>query len=323
MAWPGKLSPLLIRIRSANMCLSILGFLTNRFQVIFSSVDVVRFLVGSVFGPTTIWIGVIPASTSASTAHDAAQDIHSLLKTYKIHDMDVDFRESYYLRMARLYTPVDINHPHHYVLSCLSSALSVPISLKAESSSEGSLGLYLMKGQDTTQYWGLTCHHVVFQPHEDHVDFTYREQFDPPRDVIVLGTQAFQNVLDLMERRTTNLTNSKPWWAKTVAKQEALPEDERNQAVLALNKSLIDLADLEIHAIAELRDRIKRDWSEPSARTIGRVVRSPPKQLQTGDAKFTEDWALVAIDPANLGPDFKGNVIDLSASSCSALTPSS
>jgi hypothetical protein len=46
-----------------------------------------------VVGPVTIWIGVSPESTSATAAHDMAQDV--LLKDYQITDVDIDFRESF------------------------------------------------------------------------------------------------------------------------------------------------------------------------------------------------------------------------------------
>ncbi|KAF9503820.1 hypothetical protein BS47DRAFT_1490340 [Hydnum rufescens UP504] len=82
----------------------------------FTTIDVVRFKeVGvsevpedeetaeakkPVTGPVTIWIGVFPESTSATAAHDVAQDILVLLRDYEITDVDIDYRESYYTREA-------------------------------------------------------------------------------------------------------------------------------------------------------------------------------------------------------------------------------
>ena len=43
-----------------------------------------------VVGPVTIWIGVFSESTSATAAHDAAQDVLALLKDYQITDVDID-----------------------------------------------------------------------------------------------------------------------------------------------------------------------------------------------------------------------------------------
>ena len=51
-----------------------------------------------VSSPVTIWIGIFPESTSATAAHDAAQDVLALLKDYQITDLDIDFRESFYMR---------------------------------------------------------------------------------------------------------------------------------------------------------------------------------------------------------------------------------
>ena len=41
-----------------------------------------------VVGPVTIWIGVFPGSTSATAAHDAAQDVLALLRDFEIIDVD-------------------------------------------------------------------------------------------------------------------------------------------------------------------------------------------------------------------------------------------
>ncbi|KDN45714.1 hypothetical protein RSAG8_04798, partial [Rhizoctonia solani AG-8 WAC10335] len=70
----------------------------------FTSVDVVKFKMVEVddehlggktdVGPVTIWIGVLPDSTSATAAHDAAQEILALLAKNQITDVEVDFRVS-------------------------------------------------------------------------------------------------------------------------------------------------------------------------------------------------------------------------------------
>ncbi|ETW86640.1 hypothetical protein HETIRDRAFT_447336 [Heterobasidion irregulare TC 32-1] len=87
----------------------------------------------SVVGPVTIWIGVSPDTISATAAHGAAQDVLALLKDYKITDVDIDFRESTYVREVgpRLHRPVGDLDPLVDVVGPLTPALSLSISTKA------------------------------------------------------------------------------------------------------------------------------------------------------------------------------------------------
>ncbi|KAF8875613.1 hypothetical protein CPB85DRAFT_540200 [Mucidula mucida] len=110
--------------------------------VCFTTIDVVRFkMVGNEYeedgldeetlktkklvGPVTIWIGVFPESTSATVAHDAAQDSLALLKDHNISDVDIDFLESFYTREVGplLHKPVTFEHPLVNVVSPITSAL--------------------------------------------------------------------------------------------------------------------------------------------------------------------------------------------------------
>ncbi|KAI6040605.1 hypothetical protein EDC04DRAFT_2508632, partial [Pisolithus marmoratus] len=65
-------------------------------KVCFTTIDIIHFKTAKklVVGPVTIWIGVFPELTSATAAHDAAQGVLSLLRDYKITDINVDFQES-------------------------------------------------------------------------------------------------------------------------------------------------------------------------------------------------------------------------------------
>ena len=116
-----------------------------------------------VVGPVTIWIGVFPESTSATAAHDAAQDVLALLRDYQITDIDIDYRESFYTREAgpRLLQPVDDLDPLVDVVSPLTPALGLRISTKARPNAEGTMALYLAKGGDSNKLLGLSCRHVL------------------------------------------------------------------------------------------------------------------------------------------------------------------
>ncbi|OSX61772.1 hypothetical protein POSPLADRAFT_1144689, partial [Postia placenta MAD-698-R-SB12] len=71
-------------------------------QIIWSSVDLARFFTHAPLGedakaslgPVIIWVGVIPGSTSADTAHKVFQEILALLLKNGVKDAVVEWREA-------------------------------------------------------------------------------------------------------------------------------------------------------------------------------------------------------------------------------------
>ncbi|KAI0371563.1 hypothetical protein BV20DRAFT_1120600 [Pilatotrama ljubarskyi] len=89
-------------------------------EIQFTSIDFVRFrsaehdanLNGArkaVTSRPTIWIGVLPDTTSAEAAFDSSQKILRLLIGYDVHDVDVAYRESIarFLGGSPLWAPVN------------------------------------------------------------------------------------------------------------------------------------------------------------------------------------------------------------------------
>ncbi|KAG6862623.1 hypothetical protein C0993_002330, partial [Termitomyces sp. T159_Od127] len=70
-------------------------------KINWSCIDPARFFtyahgedtIGSV-GPVVIWIGVIPGSTSADTAHEVSAEILALLSKHGVEDVVVEWREA-------------------------------------------------------------------------------------------------------------------------------------------------------------------------------------------------------------------------------------
>ena len=57
-----------------------------------------------------------------------------------------------------------------------------------------------------------------------------------------------------------------------------------------------------------------RDFARAAHRGIGHVVHAPRVAFGVDEEGFTEDYAVVALDVAKLGPGFRGNVVDLGVS---------
>ncbi|KAI9439642.1 hypothetical protein H4582DRAFT_2119419 [Lactarius indigo] len=243
-----------------------------------------------VIGPVTIWIGVFPESTSATAAHDAAQDVLLLLKDYQITDVDVDFRESFYTRLAGL-------------------QLLEPV---------GDLDPLVNIGGGNDNLLDLSCRHVLIGPKEANINYV-RHPSRPPKDVPLLGKRAFTNLVDSIKPRIGRHGIA----AKRRRKQiEGFEEREKGTNAVDVEKAkvarmeiqgLVDKAEKAMEALAALIDQVNKDWKKLDNCVLAHILRSPAISLGVGEQRFTEDWGVFQIHRAKLGDGFQGSKLDLAA----------
>ncbi|KAI0786845.1 hypothetical protein C8Q75DRAFT_734397 [Abortiporus biennis] len=271
-----------------------------------------------VFSPVTIWIGVFPDSTTATAAHYAAQDILAVLHTYQITDVDVDFRESIYLRNVgpRLLKPVGNLDSLVDVVSPLTPALSLSISTAANPDCEGTMALYLAEGSGSGRLLGLSCRHLLIGSQDSNLDYSYHRG-GPTKDVILFGQQAFCDVIDSIKVAIRKRRISVDQWEEYIeeCKERERGNDttdvEEAKADRILTEMLLVKAEKAIFELAELLDKLNNEWKKIDNRVIGHILRSPPIGLGVSEQHFTEDWGLFVIDRTKLGDGFQDNKIDL------------
>jgi hypothetical protein len=273
-----------------------------------------------VVGPVTIWIGVLPESTSATAAHDAAQAVLALLKDYQITDVDVDFRESFYTREAgpQLLEPVGDLDPLVDVVSPLTPALGLRISTKARPDAQGTMALYLAEGGGSDNLLGLSCRHVLIGSKEANIDYV-RHPSRPAKDVLLLGKRAFTNLVDSIKLRIGRHGIMAKHWRKQI---EGFEEREKGTKAVDVVKAkaariktqgLLDNAETAMVALGALLNQVNKDWKKLDNCVLGHILRSPAISLGVGKQRFTEDWGIFQVDRAKLGDGFQGNRIDLGA----------
>ena len=116
----------------------------------------------------TIWIGVLPDTTSGEAAFDSSQGILELLKQYNVDDLDVAYRESvvHPLAGSELFAPVDNDHHLKDVMDWVTTSLSLPIAGLKTLHMQGTLGFYFRVGGDL---YGVTARHVLFPIEEGNI----------------------------------------------------------------------------------------------------------------------------------------------------------
>jgi hypothetical protein len=284
----------------------------------------------SVVGPVTIWIGVFPESTSATTAHDAAQDVLALLKDYQITDVDIDFRESSYTREVdsqpldsqllhpQLLEPVDDLDPLVDVLSPLTPSLGLRISTKARPDAQGTMALYLAEGGGSDNLLGLSCRHVLIGSKEANIDYVHHPG-GPCRDVLLLGERAFTNLVDSIKLRIGRHAIAAKRWRKQIEGFEKREKGtnavdvEKAKVVRTETQGLLDKAERSMKELVTFLDQVNEEWKRLDDRVLGHVLRSPAISLGVGDQRFTEDWGIFEVKRAKLGVGFQGNTMDLGA----------
>ncbi|KAF8799280.1 hypothetical protein BYT27DRAFT_7221909 [Phlegmacium glaucopus] len=271
-----------------------------------------------VVGPVTIWIGVFPESTSAMAAHDAAQDVLALLKDYQITDVDVDFRESFYIREVgpQLLEPVNDLDPLVDVVSPLTPALGLHISTKARPDAQGTMALYLAEGGDNNRLLGLSCRHVLIGSKEANIDYVHHPSV-PPKDVLLLGKRAFTNLINSIKLRIEQHGLTIKRWRKQIERfkeREAGTNNvdvEKAKVARIETQGLLDKAEKAIEALGVLLDQVNKDWNNLDNRVLGHILHSPAVTLGAGENHFTEDWGIFQVNHTKLGDGFQGNKMDL------------
>ncbi|EIW75088.1 hypothetical protein CONPUDRAFT_66084, partial [Coniophora puteana RWD-64-598 SS2] len=270
-------------------------------------------------GPVTIWIGVFPESTSATAAHNAAQVVLALLhKDYRITDVDIDFRESFYTRevIPQLLEPVGDLDPLVDVVSPLTPALGVRISTKARPEAQGTMALYLAEGGSSDKLLGLSRRHVLIGSKEANIDYV-RHPSRPVRDVLLLGRRAFTNLVDSIKLRIGLHGITVKRWRKQIEefkereKGTNAADAQKVKAARIETQAELDKAEKAMEALGVLLNQVSKDWNKLDKRILGHIFYSPAITLGVGEHRFTEDWGIFQVDPAKLSDGFQGNKIDL------------
>jgi hypothetical protein len=254
----------------------------------------------------------MPHSLSDEDAHTAAIGCQELLESYKITDVEVEFRESIFARSAspKLLKYVSFKYPlpnpSPGVRGPLTPALGLRIAAQATPYAEGTGALYISEGHNRDKVYILSARHVVFPPDAGNNELYNHIRWEPRRKVLLLGPKAFQALL-----KSTMISIGKHKRMVDIYKQKLdnLKDDDD-----AKGRMEIELNGKErvIKTLNQFHDEITKYWSEENQRILGHIAYSPPIAVGTGAERYTEDWALIELDRNKIDWNtFKGNVIDL------------
>jgi len=264
----------------------------------------------------------LPESTSATAAHNAAQDVLALLKDYyHITDVDIDFRESFYTRQVgpQLRKTVQEADPIVDFVSPFTPALGLRISTRIRPEAQGTMALYLAEGGGSDRLMGLSCRHVLIGSEEqDNVDYVYGPGMRR-KDVLLLGERYLTNLVDLIKQRIDQCDFLVKDYTISIGALKEKEKDtdavdtEKAEAARIKVQGLLDRAKKDKEALNVLLNQVNRDWKKLDNRVLGYILRSPAIGLGVSEHRFTEDWGIFHVNRTKLGDGFQGNKMDLGA----------
>ncbi|KAI0049139.1 hypothetical protein FA95DRAFT_1538795 [Auriscalpium vulgare] len=292
--------------------------LDNR-KIQFTSVDLARFRweeqnTGggreTVTSRVTIWVGVLPDSTTSGAAFESSEDILQLLKQHDIRDIDVAYRESvaYPRTGPALLAPVNNAHPLKDVMDRVTTTLGLPIAGLKTPGIQGTLGFYFGVGDDL---YGVTARHVLFPEHLGNT--VYNHVAGSRKKVILMGDRGFHDFLASIEDKIDTLKITVTILERSIATYRRRADDGNAQAATDLAAFEYDLKNKReaIDSHKAFLVTMKKDWSKLDDRVIGHVIWAPPITGLNKPHSYTQDVCVIKLNKKKIRPNFLGNVIDL------------
>jgi len=257
------------------------------------------------FAPLILWIGMVPGSLPGDDGLGVASGCHELFGEHGITDINVEIRESVVTSLAgpKLLKPAQSSDPTAVVVEPLTATLGLPISAQSRPSGMGTGGFFFTEKAKPGKLFLVTARHVIFPP--DKNDFHQYKRGGPRINVMLFSDQGFEDYLEVICTKTKE--------QGVIAGR--LKEEIKTLVGNQLRKAQDELSNVEqaIRSFDLFYKEVSTHWADPKKRILGHVLLSPPIELGAGDEHFTEDWAIIEIDPSKVtvGRNFDGNAIDL------------
>ncbi|KAI0787707.1 hypothetical protein C8Q74DRAFT_1253335 [Fomes fomentarius] len=299
----------------------------NSRKIHWSSIDPARFFTHGPTGeeakgslsPVVIWVGVVPGSTSADTAHDVSQEILALLLKNGVEGVVVEWREAVPRRLAGppLMRHVGSGNATHYVRRFLTALLGVPLATDkaGKLDAEGTLTLWFHGNKDndgnpSTNVYGVSNCHVL----RGDTTAEYEHKGGAPKDYVrVSGMRRFQRGLDEITKAIADRGILADLWAREIVKLQAKGEqDPENAKEIRRTRRRLDDENEALIDLEAFFDEVSKYWPSIRFRNMGHVQYAPAITVdEEGGTLFTSDWAAFLAAEAKVKDEFEGNVVDL------------
>jgi hypothetical protein len=268
------------------------------------------------FSPLLLWIGVVPESLRYELANTAAEAATRLISEAGFSGVEIGFRESIVtpsvagLKML----PFDpFNDPISELTKPFTPTPGLAIAPLKSPHYEGTGALYIRENNTGGRVLLLTCAHVARPvPYHRKTGPIPKTSSSPREYIIVLGHSGYASALQSIMGAIGDLHGSIKYWQQDLDRLGEYQEGESENTTEMREecRNLVKKARRKMEKINDFHGDISKHWTVPNDRIIGKVIHVQPIAVSVGPQKFTEDWALIALDESKFEwKNFKGNMV--------------
>jgi len=282
------------------------------------------------FCPLVVAIGVEPTRVAFKDAKTVAESVKLILAEAGFDDIQVAIWE-FETFLSGLNLPAldpelygSLTKFHHP----FTSTLGIPVAPLKQPMCEGSLGLFLTRGNGT-ELMALTAAHVARPPSvfSDNKGMSLKAAKRCYEEIIVLGDDAYARAITDIQHEVRNLKDSIEEGQMNIPSLQTRLDtgvadaDGTIRAAIRSTQRKVGIWKEFIWQLYKLYIRVTPNMPIPSNRRIGRVVFADPiRASSNGPDACTWDWAVIAIQKDAFGADFKGNTLYIGMSPSSLTT---
>ncbi|TCD61326.1 hypothetical protein EIP91_008587 [Steccherinum ochraceum] len=292
-------------------------------KVDWTSTDLVRigYVHEAVDSNLIVCIGVEPDTLPFDVGIDVALQCKQVVLDSGIEDVEVEIRESNITSLAgpKLLQPSEMQYssanevnPVTPAREPFTFALGIPICSQSTPAVEGTGGFFLDEGGDGKRLFLLTTRHSVLPQAGDSSteNAVFEDVSVPPNqsrhNVSLFGKTSFTHHLDELDY------NIKLYF--TLDRRDVAAKETEREA----NKSKFQSLGEAMRAgnwqgLEYLHEDLSTHWAAEDNRVLGRLMYSPRLAVGASPERYTQDIAVIEVDPSKLPTEFNGNIINLNS----------
>ena len=280
------------------------------------------------FCPLLVTIGVEPKTVIFEDAKTSADHVKNIiLGKAGFPDIDVAVWEwttsfSYIGPKLRSLHPLvdgaitEFAHP-------FTSSLGLAIAPLKKPYYEGTVALYLRRGNASNDILALTAAHVARPPpmYPGNTGLSEKASSKHREDIVALGDKAFENSTTAIEARIGILHEIIESENKKIERLRQQQDDgegdaERLARALLVAERAVESATDDIQQLDRLHTHVTKFMATPNKRCIGHVLYADPVGVSSDEPDgFTVDWAVIQLSKDAFDwDDFSGNKIYIGTS---------
>ncbi|KAI1117150.1 hypothetical protein F5Y14DRAFT_457984 [Nemania sp. NC0429] len=261
--------------------------------------------------PTVLLIAVEPDSLQWVDGIAVALECRKILGNFGIAGIEVEICEgqhTHHAASAKIEAEFMANPRGNTWFEPFSGPLGYPVAYLEDREGQGTMGLHLRLGDESSPVYGLTCRHVVShdRPRKD----AYRVSGEHRQYHIQGGEYVLNEAIGdleyargVLQGRVDNYQSRQDRWDTWYVHDETMQHrrlSEKDMEEWEAQKKHIARFDKKLELLTEIKER--------KARVIGHLAFHPSSEMSLLQPGYLRDWALIELDPLQFKGGFENKM---------------